>query len=306
MSRVLVVEPDPTVQHVLDQALVAAGFAVVTASSVDEARALLDRDQEIEVAVVELRSFGDEPTEGLRALRRDHPALPVVVMTTLLTTRLLIELLRLHVEDVVGKPFSPRELRQTLERVLRGRRASSDGALDYAAAMAAARRVLGAGSPAEAEPFLCRARALAPLDPEAMMLLGVARELAGNDADADHAYRAALALDTGVSDGPRPWDGLARLSAYAGASPTPPVLSPASRIQVVEDPTLPRVEDPDLDAIVFALAISETEPTGVCRRGPSGPLFVLFTGRVGPQLDRWLSRTFERPVVHGAAQREVG
>lgn len=303
MSRVLVVEPDATVQHVLDQALVAAGFTVVAASSVDDARALLDRDHEVEVAVVELRAFGDEPTEGLRALRRDHPELPLVVMTTLLTTRLLVELLRLSIADVMGKPFSPRELRQTLERVLRHRRASHDGALDYAAAMAAARRVLMAGSPADAEPFLSRARALAPLDPEAMTLLGLCRELAGRDGDADHAYRAALALDTGVSDGPRPWDGLARLSSYAGAALAPLTLASTPRILVVDDPTSPWGDDADLEAVVFPLGLGETTPTAVGRRGESGPTFLLFTGTSGPQLDRWLARTFDHPVVQRASDQ---
>ncbi|MBL8714727.1 MAG: response regulator [Myxococcales bacterium] len=303
MSRVLVVEPDATVQHVLDQALVAAGFTVVTASSVDEARALLDRDHEVEVAVVELRAFGDEPTEGLRALRRDHPELPIVVMTTLLTTRLLVELLRLSIADVMGKPFSPRELRQTLERVLRSRRASNEGALDYAAAMAAARRVLASGSPADAEPFLSRARALAPLDPEAMTLLGLCRELAGRDEDADRAYRAALALDSGVSDGPRPWDGLARLASYGGAPLAPLVLSSTPRILVVDDPTSPRRADAELDAVLFPLGLGETGSMAVGRRRENGPTYVLFTGASGAQLDRWLARTFDHPMVQRASDR---
>src|SRR5581483_1470247 len=113
---------------------------------------------------------------------------------TLLTPRVMQELLRVHVDDVVPKPFTPREITSAVERVLRNARSRNNGAMEYAAAMVTARRAIVEGRLKDAEAPLERARAVAPLDSEAMALLGVVCELKGSDRDADRAFRAALAL----------------------------------------------------------------------------------------------------------------
>lgn len=292
MSRVLVLEPDPAVLRVLEQALVSAGFTVRAVVDVASAKGALDQEATVDVVVLELRAFGDEAVARLAAFRGDHPDVPIVLTASLLTTRLLVEVVRLRIDDVLAKPFTPRALRTSLERVLDRRRAVAVGALDYAAAMAAARRVLGEGRVGEAEPLLRRVRAVAPLDAEAMALFGLARELAGEDHAAGLAYRAALALADGVLDGPDPWQGLARLARYGGAPCTPAVLPPSPRLARLDDAAAEA--DADVDALV-ATAGLESATTGVVRRPPGGRPIVLFAGPDGPPLARWLSRTFAEP-----------
>jgi hypothetical protein len=148
--------------------------------------------------------------------------LPLVVTGTLLTPRVMHELIRARVDDVVPKPFTPREIVSAVERVLGNARTRHNGALEYAAAMANARRAIVEGRLHDAEAPLARARAVSPLDGEAMALLGLFCELGGQDRQADRAYRAALALrEDRVTEDVSPAEGLARLRAYGGARSVP-------------------------------------------------------------------------------------
>lgn len=219
--RVLIIEPDVTIRRMLEHALSAAGFVPMSTPTVEASRALLDGTPR-DAAVLELRATNSEGTDGVRALRSDYPELPLVVTGTLLTPRVMQELIRTRVDDVVPKPFTPREIVTAVERVLLHSRTRHNGALEYAAAMSNARRAIVEGRVRDAQAPLARARAVSPLDGEAMALFGLASELLGHDRDADRAYRAALALsDESITADVLPSEGLARLRAYAGARAVP-------------------------------------------------------------------------------------
>jgi CheY-like chemotaxis protein len=219
--RILVIEPDATLRRMLEHALSAAGLVPTSTPTVESSRAVLDGTP-LDAAVVELRATNSEGTDGVRALRADYPELPLIVTGTLLTPRVMQALIRARVDDVVPKPFTPRELVAAVQRVLRHSGTRHDGALEYAAAMANARRALVEGRARDAEAPLARARAVSPLDGEAMALFGLASELLGHDRDADRAYRAALALSgERITEDVLPSEGLARLQAYAGARAVP-------------------------------------------------------------------------------------
>jgi len=218
--RILVIEPDVTIRRMLEHALSAAGFVPTSTPTVEASRALLDGSPP-DAAVVELRST-NEGTDGVQALRADYPELPLVVTGTLLTPRVMQDLIRARVDDVVPKPFTPREIVAGVERVLQLSRTRHNGALEYAAAMANARRAIVEGRARDADAPLARARAVSPLDGEAMALFALTHELLGHDRDADRAYRAALALsDERVTEDISPSEGLARLQAYGGARAVP-------------------------------------------------------------------------------------
>ena len=172
----------------------------------------------MDAVVLELRATNSEGTDGVRALRADYPEMPLVVIGTLLTPRVMQELIRARVDDVVPKPFTPREIVSAVERVLRNARTRHNGALEYAAAMANARRAIVEGRLRDAEAPLARARAVSPLgDSEAMALLGLVSELEGHDRDADRAYRAALALqEERVTEDVLPSEGLAATARLRG------------------------------------------------------------------------------------------
>jgi DNA-binding response OmpR family regulator len=118
MSTALVVDDDPTVGDVVGAYLRRAGFDVHRAA--DGATALaLAADVAPDVVVLDLMLPGIGGLEVCRRLRRDHPRLPVVMLTALGEEEDRILGLEVGADDYVTKPFSPRELVMRVQAVLR-------------------------------------------------------------------------------------------------------------------------------------------------------------------------------------------
>jgi CheY-like chemotaxis protein len=301
--RVLVIEPDAAIRRMLEYALSAAGFAPTSTSTVEASRALLD-GMPMDAVVLEMRATNSEGTDGVRALRADYPELPLVVTGTLLTPRVMQELIRARVDDVVPKPFTPREIVSAVERVLRNARTRHNGALEYAAAMANARRSIVEGRLRDAEAPLARARAVSPLDGEAMALFGLVCELEGHDRDADRAYRAALALqEERVTEDVLPSEGLARLRAYAGARAVPTFEHQGRHTlwfvsDAVNELALGPVGKGKPDVIVFALGLVAVETgTLYARVGADKQAFLIATSATSERLVLRITHSFEQPTV---------
>jgi DNA-binding NarL/FixJ family response regulator len=301
--RVLVIEPDATIRRMLEYTLSAAGFAPTSTSTVEASRELLDGTP-MEAAVLEMRATNSEGTDGVRALRADYPELPLVVTGTLLTPRVMQELIRARVDDVVPKPFTPREIVSAVERVLQNARTRHNGALEYAAAMANARRAIVEGRLADAEAPLMRARAVSPLDGEAMALFGLVCELSGKDRDADRAYRAALALQgERVTEDVFPAEGLARLSAYAGARVVPTFEHHGRKSlwfvsNAVSELELGPVGQAKPDVIVFTLGLVPTETGALYARiAPDKHAFLIATSATSERLVLRITHSFDEPRV---------
>ena len=296
--RILVIEPDSTIRRMLERALSAAGFVPTSAPTVEAARSLLDRSAP-DAAVLELRSTNSGGADGVQALRADYPELPLVVTGTLLTPRVMQELVRARVDDVVPKPFTPREIVSAIERVLRHSRTRHDGALEYAAAMANARRALVEGRALDAVSPLARARAVSPLDSEAMALFGLASELLGHDQDADRAYRAALALSgERITEDTLPSEGLARLEAYAGARPVPAFDHHGRKtLWFVSNPVTELARGPvaaeKADVLVFSLGLVQSETGALYARMASDKTaFLIATSALSERLAQRIGHSF--------------
>jgi DNA-binding response OmpR family regulator len=301
--RVLVIEPDQAIRRMLELALSAAGFAPTSTSTVEASRAMLDGTP-MDAVVLEMRATNSEGTDGVRALRADYPEMPLVVIGTLLTPRVMQELIRARVDDVVPKPFTPREIVSAVERVLRNARTRHNGALEYAAAMANARRAIVEGRLRDAEAPLARARAVSPLDGEAMALLGLVCELEGHDRDADRAYRAALALqEERVTEDVLPSEGLARLRAYAGARAVPTFEHHGRHtLWFVSDAANELALGPagkeKPDVIVFALGLIPAETgTLYARIGADKQAFLIATSATSERLVLRIAHSFEQPTI---------
>ena len=307
--RILVIEPDATIRRMLEHALSAAGFAPTSATTVEASRALLDGSP-VDAVVLELRATNSEGTDGVQTLRADYPELPLVVTGTLLTPRVMQELIRARVDDVVPKPFSPREIVAAVERVLQSSRARHDGALEYAAAMANARRAIVEGRARDAEAPLSRARAVSPLDSEAMALFGVASELLGHDRDADRAYRAALALaDERVTEDVLPSEGLARLRAYSGARAVPTFEHHGRKAvwfvsNVAGDLARGPAGAEKPDVIVFCLGLVANETGALYARvAPDKTAFLIATSAASERLVSRISHSFAEARILATPER---
>lgn len=306
--RVLVIEPDATIRRMLEYALSAAGFAPTSTPTVEASRALLDGTP-MDAAVLEMRATNSEGTDGVRALRTDYPELPLVVTGTLLTPRAMQELIRARVDDVVPKPFTPREIVSAVERVLRNSRTRHNGALEYAAAMANARRAIVEGRLRDADAPLARARAVSPLDGEAMALLGLVSELAGHDREANRAYRAALALyEERVTEDVLPAEGLARLVAYSGARAVPTFEHHGRNTlwfvsNAVTELALGPAGQKKPDVVVFALGLIAAETGALYARiAADKQAFLIATSATSERLVLRISHSFEAPQLLAHAE----
>ena len=302
--RMLVIEPDATIRRMLEYALSAAGFAPTSTPTVEASRALLDGTA-MDAAVLELRATNSEGTDGVRALRADYPELPLVVTGTLLTPRVMQELIRARVDDVVPKPFTPREIVSAVERVLQNSRTRHNGALEYAAAMANARRAIVEGRPRDAEaPLGAGSRRFAARRRSHGAVRGWLTELLGHDRDADRAYRAALALhDERVTEDVLPAEGLARLRAYAGARAVPTFEHHGRKtLWFVSTPRasspLGPAGDEKPDVIVFALGLVATETGALyARMAADKQAFLIATSATSERLMLRITHSFESPGV---------
>ena len=118
MSRALVVDDDPTVGDVVGAYLQHAGFDVHRAANGAVALDLAATTVP-DVVVLDLMLPGIGGLEVCRRLRRDHPRIPVVVLTALGEEEDRILGLEVGADDYVTKPFSPRELVLRVQAVVR-------------------------------------------------------------------------------------------------------------------------------------------------------------------------------------------
>jgi len=115
---VLVVDDDPTVSDVVRRYLEQDGYRVRLAA--DGLAALAAVAAEVpDLVVLDLMLGGIDGLEVCRRLRRQHPNLPIVMLTALGEEADRVVGLEVGADDYVTKPFSPRELVLRVRSVLR-------------------------------------------------------------------------------------------------------------------------------------------------------------------------------------------
>jgi DNA-binding NtrC family response regulator len=117
MPTLLIVDDEAKMRRLLELQLSAAGFTVVTASNAEEGLACL-REQPVDLAVTDLRLPGMDGLALLQAVKRDFPALPVIVMTAHGTVETAVEAMKAGASDYVLKPFPLEELRLVIDKEL--------------------------------------------------------------------------------------------------------------------------------------------------------------------------------------------
>jgi DNA-binding response OmpR family regulator len=117
-TPLLVVDDDPDIRQVLRANLGLHGFQTVTAENAAQARQMLDRQLPALVILDRMLPDGDG-MELCRELKRDHPRLPVILLTA--KDRLSDKILGLEsgADDYVVKPFETLELIARIRTCLR-------------------------------------------------------------------------------------------------------------------------------------------------------------------------------------------
>lgn len=119
VSNVLVVDDDRRVRELLEIALTAHGFGVLTASDGDEAirRALGQRPDLVVLDVRLPKKSGLEVCDALRGDAED-PTVPIILVSAAVETDTRLQAFARGADDYLAKPFSPKELIARIKRHL--------------------------------------------------------------------------------------------------------------------------------------------------------------------------------------------
>jgi len=115
MAAILAVEDEPLVRLVLVEALIDAGHTVLEAGDGEQALALLREGKTVDLILTDVRMPRVDGFELARAAREMHPRTPVIFMTGYSGANL-----DFTNATVLGKPFTPEDLLDTVNRVLAG------------------------------------------------------------------------------------------------------------------------------------------------------------------------------------------
>ncbi len=126
-GTILVVDDDMLVRKSVERILSGRGYAVQTASSVEEAQQVLGR-RFYDLVITDLEMPGEDGMALLAHIKRRMPDTGVVMLTGHGSKEVVIEALRRGVDDFLEKPYKPNELLNVVEReVARGRRNAPPG-----------------------------------------------------------------------------------------------------------------------------------------------------------------------------------
>jgi len=115
---ILVIEDDAAIRQGIVDAIAFAGYTPLEAPDGHKglARAM---DAECDLILLDLVLPGPDGLEILKAVRKERPTLPVIILTARGEERDRVKGLRLGADDYVVKPFSVKELLARIEAVMR-------------------------------------------------------------------------------------------------------------------------------------------------------------------------------------------
>ncbi len=124
--RILIVDDEEVLRDVLDAVLRSEGFDVVMASSGEQALAVLDTDDAIDLVILDVMLPGISGIDTLRAVRISNPYLPVIVITAYSSIDGAIEAMKQGAFHYIPKPFKNEEVILTVNKALEQRRLSRE------------------------------------------------------------------------------------------------------------------------------------------------------------------------------------
>jgi len=117
MARILVVDDEANFLAVLGQVLTSKGHEVHLCGSVETALAETD-GHPLDLAVTDLRMAPQSGMVLLERMRKERPALPVIVMTAYATVETALDALKIGAFDYVTKPFRLEAFLEVVDRAL--------------------------------------------------------------------------------------------------------------------------------------------------------------------------------------------
>jgi DNA-binding NarL/FixJ family response regulator len=121
-SGILIVDDHPLFIEALEQVIQATfpNAAVSKASSIEMARGVLDKENRVELVLLDLSMPGTRGLEGVIELRRRYPKLPIVVVSALEDPRIISEVMQCGAAGFISKSTRGGDLGRALKDVMEG------------------------------------------------------------------------------------------------------------------------------------------------------------------------------------------
>lgn len=119
--RMLLVDDEVRFVETLSKRLAARGFEVAQAFSGQEALSQLTAD-ECDIVLLDVRMPGMDGLEALRAIRRDHPLVKVILLSGHASINAAVEGMRLGASDYLLKPVDLEDLLAKMESAFEKKR----------------------------------------------------------------------------------------------------------------------------------------------------------------------------------------
>ena len=121
MSKVMVVDDDPSILAAFEQMLSEQGHLVRVATRGEEALEVVAKEHP-DLIIMDVQMPGMSGLEAFRRIRKLDPRLPVIIITGYATTDTAIEATKLGAVDYHLKPVDPAEILRTIDTALERRR----------------------------------------------------------------------------------------------------------------------------------------------------------------------------------------
>jgi DNA-binding response OmpR family regulator len=125
MAQILLIDDDDMLRGVLAKALGHVGHTVIQATD-GQLGVELARAATLDLVITDLVMPVQEGVETILALRREHPALPIIAISGgLSNSQLYLEIAeKIGAKRILPKPFTPQELNAVIDEVLAGTKRS--------------------------------------------------------------------------------------------------------------------------------------------------------------------------------------
>ncbi len=116
-GTILVVDDVPDTVELIRRNLELAHYAVMTASSVAEARTILER-QRFDLVITDYHMPFASGIELIRLVREAYPDTALIMITGYASVEGAVEAIKAGAEEYLAKPFTDEELLTTVERTI--------------------------------------------------------------------------------------------------------------------------------------------------------------------------------------------
>ncbi|WP_027340655.1 response regulator [Halonatronum saccharophilum] len=196
MNKILIIDDEKNIRLTLKSCL-ADDYEIVTAVNGEDGLVKVEENGDIDLILLDMKLPGINGMEVLKRVRDLKEDIDVIMITGFGSIETAVEAMKLGAVDYLRKPFTPDEIKDIVESVLKRRRLNiaEDKPNTYEDYLEHSKLAINRRDFKKAYKYLQEGVGLDPSKPEAFNLMGVILEMEDDPLEAQKKYRAALALD---------------------------------------------------------------------------------------------------------------